>query len=103
MSVALRVPRLVVLVSAASLAACGPALRQMADDENRRDQASVAQRAEFDLACPAARLTIVGLSHWRNDPDASFNQYGVTGCDRRAVYVETDSGWVLNTTSADAP
>ena len=68
-------------------------------EENQRDQARVLARAEFDLGCPRQQLRIAGLSNWGNDPEHSFNQYGVAGCGRRAVYVETASGWVLDSVS----
>lgn len=52
--------------------------------------ADALERAAFDLECPRERLTstVVG------------DALGVSGCGRRAVYVATFDGWVMNNQGA---
>ena len=45
-------------------------------------------RAAFELQCPSDQLQVVELS------DA---QVGVSGCGKRAVYVNLGGGWINNT------
>lgn len=68
-----------------------------------KDQQTIVQRATFDLNCDANKLEVkvlavggVGIF------DDWASQVGVSGCEQRAVYVRTQSGWVANTTRADA-
>jgi hypothetical protein len=61
----------------------------------RRD---VAARATFDLHCAIDEEDVVNLDplHYEG------RQYGVNGCDCRATYVNTSSGWILNNVSGTA-
>jgi len=61
----------------------------------------VRSRAEFELKCtkPQIELVVLGVRsdlYNNNYP----NQIGATGCGHKAVYVETNSGWVMNTETA---
>lgn len=49
--------------------------------------ADAIRRASFESGCPADQLSIVVLS---------ASQVGVVGCERRVVYMSTESGWALN-------
>jgi len=49
------------------------------------------QRASFDLDCPESELALTPLG---------ANQMGVEGCGKKAAYVATESGWVLNSESS---
>lgn len=60
-------------------------------EQNRTGKQSLAQRAAFDLGCPAPSLQYQQLgSNWRT--------VGVAGCDKHATYVFDDSRalWVQN-------
>ncbi|NUP12821.1 MAG: hypothetical protein HOW73_42830 [Polyangiaceae bacterium] len=46
-------------------------------------------RASFDLGCPKEQLQTQTLG-------GNLATQGVSGCDKRATYVQTSSGWVLN-------
>ena len=51
------------------------------------DDRDLRKKAPFDLDCDAGELTYTLI-----DP----RNRGVEGCERRATYVYTDSGWVAN-------
>jgi hypothetical protein len=55
---------------------------------------NLAERAPFDLDCPAEQLTYKKLG--------SVHNLGVTGCGKRATYVMTSNGYVLNSTITEA-
>lgn len=56
----------------------------------------VLRRASFDLSCPPEQMTIQILAGSGGSVEAP-RQYGVTGCDRKAVYVRVPNvGWVLD-------
>lgn len=78
--------------------------KPMAESYWQNDKDQIVTRAAFDLACDASAIQIrilktqcVGVSEW-----CTARQVGVTGCDRRAVYVKADgeTGWVMNTTTS---
>ncbi len=48
------------------------------------------KRASFDLGCPNAKL------HWTK---IDARTWGVSGCDRRAIYIETCDGPRTNTST----
>ncbi len=53
-------------------------------------------RAPFEMNCPKDQLRIAPLTEQTyGNTDAPLYQ-GALGCGRRAVYVATDSGYVLN-------
>lgn len=54
------------------------------------------KRAAFDLQCPEEQLQLMPLAT-TGFPTQSTTPYGVTGCNKRAAYVYTSGGWVLNT------
>jgi hypothetical protein len=78
---------------------CGPSV---VVDGHKLDQRSyetelarVKARAKFDFDCPAEKLaTTVVTTYGEN----VVQQFGVSGCDHRAIYVLSASGWVLNAT-----
>ncbi len=92
-----------------SLAACAPIpTMQVGDttvDKEHGEEAfaQVKTRAAFDLDCPKEKLVVVVLGVLKVDggPDRA-NQIGVSGCDRKAVYVNAERyshKWVMNTDS----
>lgn len=91
---------LFVLACAAALACGGPYVRvdgfEVREDVYVEMREDVLRRARFDLECDALETTI--LEEWGAAP----RQLGVAGCDRRAVYVLTPNGWVLNAEGARA-
>lgn len=63
---------------------------------DKRAMKTVTSRASFDLSCPEEELELTVLS--TEGPRKLANQIGVTGCDKKAVYVyfsSTDS-WVAD-------
>ncbi len=55
------------------------------------------ERAAFELQCPRDQLQLVGLNADLDRYIGPGNQVGVSGCNKRAVYVLTQTaGWVLN-------
>lgn len=70
----------------------------------RDDETSIKARAAFDLSCPAESLTLQVLTLVPRSYFAA--QVGVTGCERKAVYVRPenryDAPWIMNS-AAQAP
>jgi hypothetical protein len=76
------------------ISGCGPATFMGAPTEH------LTQRASFDLNCPESQINVV---------DLGGKTKGVTGCGKKATYVETCTGqkgefattcsWVLNSTA----
>jgi len=68
------------------------------------DRQKIAQRASFDLNCPAEQLELSVLAVGGNGMwfDDWATQVGAAGCDQRAVYVRTNQGWLANIAGADA-
>ena len=62
-------------------------------------RADVAHRAAFDFSCPENSIAVTPLT---KETLQGADQYGAEGCGRRAVYVRTPSGYVLNTASGQA-
>jgi hypothetical protein len=59
-------------------------------------ESTMASRAAFEMNCPREQLRIIALTEATfGATDAPLNE-GVEGCGRRAVYVATISGYVLN-------
>jgi hypothetical protein len=58
----------------------------------------IKERASFELRCPPEELTVVTLAAHGIDDDIPY-QVGVSGCGKRAVYVRSAAGWVLNSSS----
>ncbi len=54
------------------------------------------RRAAFDLQCPEDQLQLTPLAT-TTFANQSTPPYGVSGCSKRAAYVYTSGGWVLNT------
>ena len=68
---------------------------------DRENQATVRQRATFEMSCDDAklRLTCVKRQDWGNE---MCHQWGVEGCGKRGVYVEANPGsgeWILNSSA----
>ncbi len=61
-------------------------------------------RAAFDLGCPEDKLTVTPLNEEATDWNLhARGQVGVTGCGKKAVYVNMrGAGWVLNSESEQA-
>ena len=51
------------------------------------------KRASFELNCEAESLKFTVL---KKNPQGTILSYGVTGCNKRAVYLHVDNQWVLN-------
>ena len=64
-------------------------------------QRVVTERAAFDMSCESGELQLAVLQTktvWvtQSDHVVRVAQIGVTGCDKKGVYVRTSSGWVAN-------
>ena len=63
------------------------------------DQIDIRSRASFELSCPAESLTLQVLATSRVQ-SVYAGQVGVTGCEKRVVYVRSEAlGWVANSSS----
>lgn len=80
--------RSMLLLSALLAAACFSAAT-----ENQRGLDELRNRTAFDFRCDADSLNFTPLKEGHN---GVVVQYGVEGCEQRAVYVRTPSGWVLD-------
>ena len=60
-----------------------------------KDFAAVTNRASFEFPCPKEQLRLVVLNVLPYN-NVFANQIGVSGCGRKAVYVQTFQGWVMN-------
>jgi hypothetical protein len=66
----------------------------------------VRNRATFELHCPREKIELVvlnslsGLRGTKRNP-TSAQQIGASGCEQRAVYVASHSGWVLDSTATN--
>ena len=58
----------------------------------------ITERASFELGCPPEELTIRTLAATGIDEDRPY-QVGVSGCGKRAVYLGSSLGWVLNSSN----
>lgn len=92
-----------------SLAACAPMpTMKVGDATIQKEQgeeafAQVKTRASFDLDCPKEKLVlgVLGVLKVIGEPD-KVDQIGVSGCERKAVYVNTEPyghKWVMNSDS----
>ena len=81
---------LLAALAANSCATMYPSIYWKVGDE---ELAALRKRAAFDLSCNEKDLTIVDLGA------AHGAQQGVSGCEHKATYVLTNSGWVMNTDS----
>lgn len=68
-----------------------------------QDRQAVAQRASFDLNCPADKLGMTVLAVGGNGMffDDWATQVGVSGCDQRIVDIRTIQGWIANVARTD--
>jgi len=65
--------------------------------------AQVRSRAEFELKCSKEQIELVVLGVRSDLYNNNYpNQIGATGCGHKAVYVESRSGWVMNTETENA-
>ena len=69
---------------------------------NNDSQKAIKKQASFDLNCPSEELVFTDL----DTKEANFQgikvplKWGVTGCEKRAVYVWAKGvGWINNTAS----
>jgi hypothetical protein len=82
------------MVVAVALLACGSSAIPPEQLNPKRQQA-VVRRAQFDLACAGPLLTAP-----LQTMDGYVVSFGVTGCGKRATYVQTSEGvWVVNSIS----
>ena len=51
---------------------------------NAEQLQAVHERATFDLSCPKEKVSVQELGH---DPDEGVNTIGVSGCGKKATYV----------------
>lgn len=86
-----------------SLAAscAGPALTQsggfsLSKKALELDFDFVRNRAAFDLSCPKEALSLVVLNTQAPTYPQLAMEIGVTGCEKRAVYIGRPGGWALN-------
>lgn len=76
-----------------ALSACYTPIRQSFTDH-------ALSRASFEMECPRERLRLTGLNRSLDEDPIAGAQVGVSGCERRSVYVYSpSSGWVLNSAS----
>jgi hypothetical protein len=66
-----------------------------------RQEADLRARASFELSCAADQLTVHVLTTMPAYENYA-QQVGVTGCEKKAVYVRTVSGWVANSSSGES-
>jgi hypothetical protein len=62
-------------------------------------RAEATRRAAFDFSCPEKSIKLTPLTE---ETAQGATQYGAEGCGKRAVYVATPSGYVLNTATGSA-
>ena len=53
---------------------------------------SLSKTASFDLGCPAEQLSFLPVGAV-ND---GYDKVGVSGCGKKATYVEADNSWIKN-------
>lgn len=80
-----------------------------AQGRNEQNETTLRRRAAFDMGCSETEIELVPLQtrgDARHVPreeqygnHLNVLQYGASGCGRRAVYVNSSSGWVLNAES----
>ena len=68
------------------LSGCGSLYNKGAKDD-------LSKRASFELNCPAEKLEYTVL---QKRADGYVTSYGVSGCEKRAVYVISGFQWLLN-------
>lgn len=64
-------------------------------DSNNAGKKTLAERASFDLGCPANELQFTCIG-----PSSNCTSVGVSGCDKKAVYMIVGSAWVMNSDSS---
>ena len=94
--------RLVAAIAMASVSLLTTGCPPPAAQVNREYQDKCAAKASFEMSCPSSSLTFTCLqdglvhAHGFSGIDSCI-QWGVTGGDKKAVYVLTDVGWINNT------
>ena len=76
----------IVVVSVVVLSGCGSL-------NNKAAKESLSERASFELNCPSEQLD---FKVFQKKIDGFVTSYGVSGCNKRAVYVDVDQQWLLN-------
>jgi hypothetical protein len=94
-------PGVAFLVVAPLLAGCAATVqvggRSMHQGRWLDDSGEIRGRASFEMKCPAERLELVPISVSNGEVYGIAQQIGVSGCERRSVYVKLrGGGWVLN-------
>jgi hypothetical protein len=94
-------PSAAFLVLAPLLAGCAATVQvggySMHQGRWLEDSRTIRARAAFEMKCPAERLELVPIAVTNGEVYGVAKQIGVSGCDRRTVYVQVRGGdWVLN-------
>jgi hypothetical protein len=79
------------VVAAVMILVCGCAAKFNEDSLN-----TVKKRATFDMSCDVQKLKIQCLDSFKDIGGDHCSQYGVTGCEKKSVYVYAQGVWVLN-------
>lgn len=83
------------LLATTGLSACVGASLPTSEERLDSFRSHHLDRAAFELDCPADRLDVIDLQPQMRGWLRA--QFGVRGCDRRAVYVVTSNGVINNT------
>ena len=87
------------LAACASLSACA-SMRigtQEWFDQHSYGKKTLAERASFDLSCPAADIKFLCVG-----PGSDCSSVGASGCAKKAVYVFIADKWVMNSDARPA-
>jgi hypothetical protein len=60
-------------------------------EANSYGKKALAERASFDLSCPAGAITFLCVG-----PGSNCTSVGTSGCEKKAVYVVDGNKWVMN-------
>ena len=89
--------RALISVCLVELTACGGAVPW--PEYNAKMAGVVRKRAAFELNCQEQQLKLTPLAHGSRTEPEFVSEYGVEGCDQRAIYVHVPDtqDWVNNT------
>jgi hypothetical protein len=100
-SVTASLPGVAFLLLAPLLAGCAATVKvggySMHQGRWLDDSGVIRARAAFEMKCAAEHLELVPIAVSNGEVYGIAQQIGVSGCDRRSVYVKLrGGGWVLN-------
>jgi hypothetical protein len=92
----MRPEKLAVFIGLLGVTACGTMPLRKYFNDNGID------RAAFEMKCPREQLQLVPLNKPLDQTAMYGDTVGVIGCGQRAVYLLTQSGWLLNSLDGEA-